>query len=532
MGPDPMSLIAIENGSLTFGHKRIFSGASLQVSKNDRIALAGENGSGKSCLAQVLVGALQLDSGKVVRARGLEIGYMPQTFPADLLEIPVRQVLLDALPSNEREYSEWKVDVALESLGVAEDFKDMRSVDLSGGWQRLVLLLRATMSNIDLLILDEPTNHLDLGKIFRLERWLIESVSCPFLMISHDRELMDNCCNRTLIIREDGLHEFAAPFSAARAELLQADVRAHKEKERDEKVIRNLEASAKRLLIWSNTKGINPAMAKRAKAVQSRADQHRSNQRLAYNPRRRDISLGKSTIRAHSTLRIENKDVVLPDGRVLFRIERLVVERGDRIAILGLNGSGKSVLIHQIIKAYTDGQNANEPDIETRLVFNPQVRVGYLDQHLTRLPGDRVLIDFLREDLGLDRTQSTRRLAQLGTPANEQTKKIYELSRGEQARLCLLVLRVENANFFILDEPTNHLDVSGQEVLEEILTAENRTCLFVTHDRRMLRSVPNRYLQIEQGRLSEVDDPESFLKKVWENAEVEARQMSHRRSAF
>ena len=128
-----MSLIAIENGSLSFGHKRIFSSVSLQVSKHDRIALAGENGSGKSCLAQVLTGALKLDSGKVLRARGLEIGYMPQTFPVDLLETPVGQVLLDALPSNEREYSEWKVDVALESLGVAEGFKDSRPANLSGG---------------------------------------------------------------------------------------------------------------------------------------------------------------------------------------------------------------------------------------------------------------------------------------------------------------------------------------------------------------------------------------------------------------
>jgi ATPase subunit of ABC transporter with duplicated ATPase domains len=527
-----VSFIAIEDGSLSFGHKRIFSGVNLQISKHDRIALAGENGSGKSCLAQVLTGALELDSGKLTRSRKLQIGYMPQTFPADLLDAPVRQVLLEVLPASEREYSEWKVDLALESLGVTEGFKEIFPSDLSGGWQRLVLLLRATMNDIDFLILDEPTNHLDLGKIFRLERWLTESLSCAYLMISHDRELMDNCCNRTLIIREDGLHDFAAPFSTARAELLQTDAQAHKESKKDEKAIRGLEASAKRLLIWSNTKGINPAMAKRAKGVQSRADQRRKNQRTPYKPRRRDIALGDSTIRARSALRIENHDVVAPDGRTLFHIKRLVVQRGDRIAILGLNGSGKSVFIQGIMQAYANYETAYESGGGTRLVFNPQVRVGYLDQHLTQLPGDRVLIDFLREDLGFDRTQSTRWLAQIGTPVNEQTKIIRRLSRGEQARLCFMVLRAQNANFFVLDEPTNHLDISGQETLEEILAADDRTCVFVTHDRRMLRSVPNRYLEIDRGRLREVDDPENFLQKVWEQAEVEAGQVSHRGPGF
>ena len=155
-----------------------------------------------------------------------------------------------------------------------------------------------------------------------------------------------------------------------------------------------------------------------------------------------------------------------------------------------------------------------------------------LDQHLVRLSTDRVLVDLLCEDLGYDRTESSRRLAQIDMPFNEQIQLIHELSRGKQARLGLLVLHAENANSFVRHEPTTHLSIAGQEALEVILTFGERTYTFVTHDRRMPRSVPTRDPENHRGRLLEADYPEDFPQKIWEPAGEEADQVRRRAAGF
>ena len=514
-----MSLIVVENGALSFGDRRILSDLSFAVSDGDRIGLVGDNGCGKSTLAKVLLGDIELDSGKVVRRHGLTIGHMPQSLPEDLAELGTREALLAALPAGERDLSFWKVDVALDELGFSETMAEAPVATLSGGWQRLVLAARAALCEPDLLILDEPTNHLDLGKILRFEAWLRDSVSQPYILISHDRDLLDNVTDKTFFLRHDGLHIYAAAFSTARAELLQADATALRSRQQEDKAIERLERAAQRLRIWSNQKGPNPKLAQRARGVQSRAEQLKARQTDVYKARRRDIDLHADSIRANAALRIHDAVIETPDGQRLFAIENLVVRRGDRVALLGANGSGKSCLIQRLRFAFAHPEIEDVPDRSSRIVFNPQLSLGYLDQHLQDLPLEHSPSALLRERFSLSNSDLVRRLNNIGLPVNEQNKPIDRLSNGERGRLAFLLLYLQKPNFYLLDEPTNHLDIQGQERLEGILESEGHSCIFVSHDRRMVRGVPNRYLQIDKGRLREVDDAEAFFEAARENAE-------------
>ncbi len=328
-----MSLLQIQNARLAFGRQTLFDDVTVSVSEGDRIGLVGNNGSGKSSLLNAVLGHLELDRGSITLRRNLYISYAPQAVPAELQEKTVRDVLSEAMLPEARESESWRVDLTLDLLGFPEDLKAARVSALSGGWQRLLLLARATMADPELLILDEPTNHLDLAKIQALEDWLQHHVTQPFILVSHDRQLLDNCCGKTWFLREDGLHAFAGGYSAARAELLAADADALRKADRDDKKIAQLERAAERMRIWANSKGINPKMARRAKGVRARADHIRANKAEVYRASQRHLDLSQGETRAKLLLRIEDAAIADPPAAPLRGGEALrSTGRADRPA--------------------------------------------------------------------------------------------------------------------------------------------------------------------------------------------------------
>lgn len=501
-----MALIRVDNAKLSLGGKHLFSNVSFAIGDDDRVALVGNNGTGKSSLVKAMLGEIELDKGTIQKKKGLKVGYVSQEVGAQSLETSAYDLLLQAIPEHVRDSEFWKADSALSSLQLNADLWHVPLSRLSGGWRRLVVIAAAEIAQPDLIVLDEPTNHLDLGKVFKLEDWLTNICTTPYLLISHDREFLDKMTKRTLILRADGVHSYDAPYSMAKDALIQEDIVALKASQREASEIDRLEKASKRLRDW----GIgNASLAKRGVSVQTRADKIKAGRTQTHTEQKRDLKLHFDKISSNVVFSAANTVITTPDNRKLFEIGEMSVHKGDRVAVLGLNGTGKSMLLKALVSDFRKAKD--DPEYVGQFKFSPQVQLGYLDQHLGYLPLDADIAGYIKDKHGLDQTSTIRELVNAGFAANTLHRKIGDLSYGERARISLLSLKLSKPNFYLLDEPTNHLDIQGQDALEEALDVEGQSCLFVSHDRKMIKSVPTRYFEIKNGRLEQVDGPESYF---------------------
>jgi len=500
------AVLGMERASFFYGSARVFGGVSFLLD-GARTALVGENGTGKSTLLKCLSGELELNGGKVVRSRGMRLGSVPQDVPSALATLPVRDVLHRSLAKVGLPDDHWRIDVLLDEIGVAQEVLDKAFGELSGGWQRLLLIAAAArLEEPDILLLDEPTNHLDLANIATLERWLTVEFAVPMLIVSHDREFLDRVTERTLFLRSDGMHAFGTRFSQAREELLSRDATAAAKAKLEDKEIRRLEQAAARYRTWAVK---NPDLNKRKNAIETRIARIEKDRTRAYVARERRLELNDGDIDARVALRIAKLDVAAPDGRRLFAIDRLTIAAGDRIAVLGANGAGKSTLLTTFAGAFDPERE--HYDSQAAIRFNPACRLVYFDQSMRDLPLDASILDYIVEAPGVSERDAIRQLAPAGFPFKRIGEPIGMLSHGERTRLVFLKMKLLRPNMYLLDEPTNHLDIEGQEALEAELEQSDVSCLFVSHDRYFTRTVATRFLEIRKGRLVELDDAQSFF---------------------
>ncbi|HUO87892.1 MAG TPA: ATP-binding cassette domain-containing protein [Rhizomicrobium sp.] len=498
------AVLGIDRGGFHFGVKKIFENVSFQLD-DARTALVGENGAGKSTLLKCLAGEHELSSGQIVRSRGLRVGIVPQEIPPGVGHVPVREFLGRALPPEARENS-WKVDVLIDELRIPADVVTKSFGELSGGWQRLLLIAAAKLGEPDIVILDEPTNHLDIENINKLEAWLEED-RLPMLIVSHDREFLGRNTTRTIFLRKDGAHAFNLPFAAAREELLRKDALDARRRALEDREIARLEKVAARYKVWGV---INSKFHKRQHATEKRIERIEENATEVYRPKFRRLELSDDTIDAKVALRLQNVAVKTPDGaRTLVAIDRLVIGTGERVALLGPNGSGKSTLLNHLARAFDPEQEHYDGRAPVR--FNPATRLVHFDQRLAGLPLDASLRDYIGGIKAVNNAQAVAILAKAGFPFERLDDKIARLSYGEQSRLVFLHMKLLRPNFYLLDEPTNHLDIEGQEDLEEQLEESDVSCIFVSHDRYFTRTAATRFLEIRRGRLVEVDNADDFF---------------------
>ena len=500
------AVLGMEQASFYYGSSRVFRGVSFLLD-DARTALVGENGAGKSTLLKCLTGTLELNAGKVIRSRGLRVGSVPQDIPAGLADRTVREVLHEALVRIGQDDDWWRIDVLVDEIGVAPETADRAFGQLSGGWQRLMLIAAAArLEEPDILILDEPTNHLDLANINTLERWLTVEFKLPMLIVSHDREILDRVTERTLFLRSDGVHAFKTRFSVAREELLRRDATAAARSRLEDREIKRLEKAAARYKVWAVK---NPDLNKRKSAIETRIARIEAERTQTYVARERRLELADGDIDAKVALRLTGLDIKTPDGRKLIAIDRLAIAAGDRVAILGANGTGKSTLLSALAAAYDPAREHYDGQAPVR--FNPSCRLVYFDQSMRDLPVAMEILEFVVEAEGVTEKEAVRVLAQAGFPFARIREPIGVLSHGERARLVFLKMKLLRPNFYLLDEPTNHLDIEGQEDLEEQLERSDVSCLFVSHDRFFTRTAATRFLEIRRGRLVEIDDPDAFF---------------------
>jgi ATPase subunit of ABC transporter with duplicated ATPase domains len=501
-----MGSISLQNLSIIAG-VQLFRDLSVVIADGDRVGLITGNGLGKTTLLRIIAGLGEPTTGDVVRSRGLRLGYVEQDVPKSLMSLSMREAVLDALPPADRDADAWKADVALDGFETPWEMRDRLVSELSGGWQRLMLIARVWVSEPDALLMDEPTNHLDLAKIFRLEQWLNrEARTVPLLVASHDRDFLDAVTNRTLFLRPGTSRYFPLSYTAARSAIEQEDEAQLAQNERDLKEATKLRKQAAKLKNIGINSGSDLLITK-TKQLKDRAAKIEERVVETHKERSGEIRLANRGTHAKLLVGIENVTVSTPVGTPLFRIDKLHIFQGDRIVLLGRNGTGKSQFVKLLNRAIADG------GVEG-IKVTPSVVLGYTDQDMSQLPDRETPEAFIGERFKLPDARVRSLLAAAGFTIEKQGRPMSELSFGQRARVGLLALRLIEPNFYLMDEPTNHVDIPGRETLESEILEHDATGVLVSHDRSFVRNVGNRYLLIDGKRLKPVEGPEEFFAEM------------------
>ncbi|WP_263141735.1 ATP-binding cassette domain-containing protein [Pseudomonas sp. RIT-PI-AD] len=516
-----MALLKFTDVALAYGSTPLLDGVSWQIDRGERVCIIGRNGTGKSSLLRLVKGDQAADDGEIWRAPGLKIGELPQELPrAD--ERTVFDVVAEGLAGvgallaeyhhlsqNIRDEADldklmhvqqdleardgWRLQQLVDStLSRLQLPADKTLAELSGGWRRRVLLAQALVSEPDLLLLDEPTNHLDIGAIAWLEEALL-GYNGAVLFITHDRSFLQNLATRILELDRGRLIDWNGDY---------ASFLVHKEQQLAAEETANA-LFDKRLAqeeVWIR-QGIkarrtrNEGRVRALKEMRAERSERRERQGKANLQLETAEKSGKQVIVA------EHVGFAHGGGEPLLRDFSLVLQRGDRIGLLGANGTGKTTLLKLLLGDLQPTTGSIE--VGTKL------EVAYFDQLRHQLDLEKTVIDNLAEgrDFIVIDGQSRHVLSYLGdflfSPQRARTP-VKALSGGERARLLLAKLFSKPANLLVLDEPTNDLDVETLELLEEVLLSFQGTVLMVSHDRAFLDNVVTSTLVFEgEGRVRE-----------------------------
>lgn len=503
------------------GTKSLFRDVTLSVSRGDKIGLNGHNGCGKSTLLKILAGEIAPDEGEISRRQGLRLATVEQFVPERVAGLDVHGAVLEKIPEVERDVEGYRAALTLDTLGFDDSFHGLRVGDLSGGQLNRLMLARALVGDPDLILFDEPSNHMDLATLAMLEQFLAEEIRCAFVLVSHDRALLDGVTNRTLILRDETLYPFDLPYSAARQALTEMDIAAATARADEEKKITALRASAKRLAIWGQVYD-NAKLARKAKSMEKRVARMEQAKTFVSRGSGLALTLDSRETRSNRMLRVADLTVTPPGAPdvALFHIDELIIRPGERVALLGCNGCGKTSLLTALVDAF---RAAGE---QARISFSPQAEVGYYDQELAEVAGEAeaTLLTYLRRVTHVQEAALRNGLINAGFPYADHDRRLNVLSGGERARLMFLALKLNRPNFLIMDEPTNHIDIDGREELETQLSESGATLLMTSHDRRFIDNVATRFLLVTGGRLTEIAEPESFYSTALATADEPVRE--------
>lgn len=496
-------LMRVRDLAYSAGERSLFSGLELSINPGDRIGLVGHNGCGKSTLLGLLAGNAVPDAGEVQCRRGLRLSLVEQFLPPALADIAVLEAVADRAAPEDR----WRAEVVLGDFGFRAEELRFPVGGLSGGQQNRLMFARALMSEPELLLLDEPTNHLDLATLVVFER-VLSAFRGAFVLVSHDRAFLDAVTTQTVVLRDARLYSYAMPYSRSRRALAEMDQASAQARRAEEASIERVRQSAKRLAEWARNFD-SEKFARRARSMEKRVERMEAQKTFVSRGSPLNLALELGETRSKQALAVEGLTVDVA-GRRLFQVDELVVQPGERVALLGHNGVGKSTFIRALVAAL-DGT-------DPRVRFSPQTVAGYYDQELAEVAGSESMMEFAVRRTSRDEQSVRNTLIHGGFPFAEHGRPVAELSGGERARLLFLVLSMNTPNLLIMDEPTNHIDIDGKEALEAELLAGGATLLITSHDRRFLETVANRYLWIRDGTLLEIADPAEFFRSPMTSA--------------
>jgi heme-transporting ATPase len=375
-------LLQARSVGVSRGANELFSDLDFTANSGDRIGVVGHNGSGKTTLLRLLAGELSPERGEIIRKRNLRLAMVEQFLPERLLKVSLRDAVAENAPADES----WRADAVLSELGFAIPEMDRASGEFSGGQQNRLMLARTLVAEPELLLLDEPTNHLDLATLLVFES-LLGRFPGALILVSHDREFLDAVTNTTFLLRDSRGYRFTLNYSDAMSALTEMDEAHARTRAAEERKISALRDSAKRLATWGKVYD-SEKFARRAKSMERRIERLEEDRTFVSDGSPLELQLELGETRAKQALAIENFPVVEVPGRRLYDITELVIRPGDRVALLGANGTGKTTLIRAIMSAYS------RPETLPEIRFSPQSTVGYYDQELDEVAGRETLLSF------------------------------------------------------------------------------------------------------------------------------------------
>ena len=511
-------LIQLNNVTKNFVVNEIFSNVKMEINDKDRVAIVGRNGAGKSTLLKIISGELSFDSGERTVSKNTTIGYLSQEFIVreDLsiyeemitcfdeiisLEANLEKLSYELTPENiendpglldrfdrlqnevltHKDYHyKSKIESVLYGLDFTKDVFDKKISTFSGGEKTRLSMAKLLLSEPDLLILDEPTNHLDMENVAWLENYL-SSYNGAIVIVSHDRYFLDKVVNVVYNLEFGKLKKYVGNYSKFLKQYEEDYEKQLKEFTSQQKDIKRLEEFVQKNIARAST-------SKMAKSRQKVLDK----MELIDNPKKDDkaanIEFNIKEQSGRDVLMIENLKVGY-DGKQVGNAYNFSVYKGDRIAIVGRNGIGKSTLIKTIAKK----QNA----ISGSVHYGSKVSLGYYDQKQAEFESSKTILNELWDEYPLMKEAEVRTvLGRFLFRGDSVLKIVRDLSGGEKARLQLAKLMLEKNNLLVLDEPTNHLDITSKQVLEDALENYEGTIVFVSHDRYFINKIANKVLDI------------------------------------
>lgn len=503
------TLLSTQNLSFHNNHGILLSNISLALTKGEKIGLIGYNGCGKSTLLKLLSHQLIPTDGSITIANQVIMAYVEQQLPSELQSMRLIDAVLHKLPEELRISESWRSELLLSEMGFKSNEINLLVSQLSGGQHTRLLLARALILQPDLLLLDEPSNHLDLPTILWLETFLTQWRG-SFILVSHDNRLLDKVTNCTWIIRDKTLSVFRLPCSQARQEQEAQDISAQHRCDAQQKEIDRIAQSAKQLAIWGKVYD-NESLSRKAKQMEKQIVRLKDEQFDVTEGNQWTLQLSGTILRADRLLELHQLSVIpAPDAPILYTIDNQRIKSGDRVAIVGANGTGKSSLLKMIWSSFHGSTTSTENVIR----LHPRVELGYYDQSLAQLNDNDTLADALKPFAPLLDEQRKMALINAGFVYSRHNQQVKSLSGGERARLLFIGLSLAKYSLLMLDEPTNHLDMEGKQALAEQIQRFSGGILLVSHDRELIEKSCNRFWYIHNGILSEHHDIETIYQLI------------------
>ena len=516
-------ILSCHNICKSFGTDEILKGASFHIQEHEKAALVGVNGAGKTTLLRIIMGLEHADDGEVTFARGCSVGYLAQMNmlsggrsiyeevsevmqPVIDLELQLRDMeeemnhasaqhidqLMERYHQTQTHFEQmggyaWKSEISgvLRGLGFTDDEFEKPVDTLSGGQKTRVALGKLLLQAPDLMLLDEPTNHLDLNSVEWLENYLL-NYRGAVLVVAHDRFFLNKVVSKVVEIDQGSVSTYAGDYSAYSRKKQQVRLTQLRAWQNQQDQIRHQEEVIAKLKRFNREKSIKRAES-REKMLEKierleKPSEAASDMHLTLEPR---VESGKDVLSVAGL----SKSFEFP----LFENLELEIKRGEKVALIGNNGTGKSTLLKILI-----GQMESDSGTVT---LGTNVHIGYYDQEHQILHPEKTLFQELQDAWpNLNNTQIRNTLASFLFTKDDVFKLVSELSGGERGRLSLAKLMLSKANFLILDEPTNHLDIQSREILEDAVCAYTGTVLCVSHDRWFINRIATRVIDLT-GRI-------------------------------
>ncbi len=531
-------ILACHNIEKSFGDRIIVHEGSFHIAEREKAALVGINGAGKSTILKMIMDEEPLDGGDIILAKGKTIGYLAQhqnmipngtiyeevrSAKADIIEMEQRirsiELELKSLSGKELEsrldtynrlqsefearngYAcESEIVGVLKGLGFTEEDFSKRTDTLSGGQKTRVALGKLLLTNPDILLLDEPTNHLDLNSIAWLETYLINYPGAVFI-VSHDRYFLNRVVTKVVEIENGEIRMYMGNYRAYSEKKQQIRDARLKEYYNQQREIKHQQAVIDKLKSFNREKSI-----RRAESREKMLEKIKPVEKPIEVNTEMHFTLEPSCISGNDVLTVEHLSKQF-DGQVLFKDVSFEIKRGEHVAVIGDNGTGKTTLL----KILNQVQAADSGSF----TLGAKVQIGYYDQEHHVLHDEKTIFEEISDAYpSLNNTQIRNTLAAFQFTGDEVFKEIRSLSGGEKGRVSLAKLMLSEANFLILDEPTNHLDIASKEILEEALNNYSGTVLYVSHDRYFINSTASRILElVNQTFVNYIGNYDYYLEK-------------------